>query len=113
MLQADPVGHFHHPLSLCLGVVVLPTIPEAYGIETEVIVQMVFIQMGGDDNLESVAPQFLCGLYTNLVAQLRCDFARFEALVSMPSDVAIVLAKLLLGEFFFKRASLILAPNTD
>ena len=35
MLQTDPVGHFHHPLSLCLGVVVLPTIPEAYGIETE------------------------------------------------------------------------------
>lgn len=97
MLQTDPVGHLHHPLSLCLGVVVLPSIPEAYGIETEVIMQMVFIQMGGDDDLESVAPQLLGGLHTDSVAQLRCDLAWFEALISMPSDVAIVLSKLLLG----------------
>ena len=59
---------------------------------------MVFIQVCGDDDLESVAPQFLGGLYTNLVAQLRCDLARLKALIPMPSDVPIVLAKLLLGE---------------
>ena len=79
ILQADPVRHIHKPSALCLGIVVFPSILVTDRIETEMIVQMVFIQMSGDDNLESVAPQFLCGLYTDLMAKLRCDLARFEA----------------------------------
>ena len=75
------------------------------------IVQMVFIQMSGDDNLESVAPQFLCGLYTDLMAKLRCDLARFEALIPMPGDIAIIFSKLLFGEDHLLQGDLLHAVN--
>ena len=61
-------------------------------------VQMFFIQMSGDDDLEAVAPHFLCQLYTNLVGELRCDLLRFETLIPVPSDVAVRLSVTLLCE---------------
>ena len=61
-------------------------------------VQMFLVQMGGDDDLEAVAPHLLCQLHADLVGKLRCDLLRLEALIPVPSDIAVRLAVTLLGE---------------
>ena len=61
-------------------------------------VQMFFVQMCGDDNLKAVAPHLLCQLYANLVGELRCDLLRLEALIPVPSDIAVRFSVTLLGE---------------
>ena len=54
--------------------------------------------MGGDDELKLLAPHLTSQLYTDLMAPLRGDFSRFEALVPMPGDVVVLLAVLLFGQ---------------
>ena len=61
-------------------------------------VQMFLVQMGGDDDLKTVAPHLLCQLHADLVGKLRRDLLRLEALIPVPSDIAIRLAVALLGE---------------
>ena len=68
MLHANPVRHFHHPLPLCFGVVILSAILVADGVKAKVVVEMVFVQMSSDDDLKTIAPQFLCGLHPDCVA---------------------------------------------
>ena len=62
------------------------------------VVQVAFVQMGGDDELKLLAPHLTSQLYTDLMAPLRGDFSRFEALVPMPGDVVVLLAVLLFGQ---------------
>lgn len=59
---------------------------------------VVFIQMRSDYNLEPIAPHLLCQLDTDLMCQLRFHFAYLEALITVPRDIVIVLAVLLLGQ---------------
>ena len=59
--------------------------------------QMAFIQMRGDDDLEPITPQVLRGLHADLMTQLRCDLAGLEALVAVPGNVSAGLVILLLG----------------
>ena len=59
---------------------------------------MFLVQMGGDDDLKTVAPHLLCQLHADLVGKLRRDLLRLEALIPVPSDIAIRLAVALLGE---------------
>ena len=61
-------------------------------------VQMFLVQMGGDDDLEAVAPHLLRQLHPDLVGKLRRDLLRLEALIPVPSDIAVHLAITLLGE---------------
>ena len=61
-------------------------------------VQMFLVQMGGDDDLEAVAPHLLCQLHADFVGKLRRDLLRLEALITVPSDIAVRLAVALLGE---------------
>ena len=61
-------------------------------------VDMLLVEVGGDDDLKAVAPHLLCQLYANLVGKLRCDLLRLEALIPMPSDIAVCLTVTLLGE---------------
>ena len=89
VFPAQPVGDFHHSLSLGLGIIVLAAVPKGHGVEAKVAVQMFFIQMSGDDDLKAVAPHFLCQLHANLVGKLRRDLLRLEALIAVPSDVAV------------------------
>ena len=98
MLQANAVRYFHHSLTLGFGIVILAPIPEAYRIKAKVVVQVILIQVRGDNHLKIPAPQFLCGLHADGVAGLRIPLAGLEALVAMPCDIAIVFAKLLFGE---------------
>ena len=59
---------------------------------------MFLVQMSGDDDLKAVAPHFLCQLHADFVGKLRRDLLRLEALIAVPSDVAVRLAAALLGE---------------
>ena len=61
-------------------------------------VDMFLVQMSGDDDLKAVAPHFLCQLHADFVGKLRRDLLRLEALIAVPSDVAVRLAAALLGE---------------
>ena len=61
-------------------------------------VDMLLVEVGGDDDLKAVAPHLLCQLYAKLVGNLRCDLLRLEALIAVPSDVAVRLSVMLLGE---------------
>jgi len=61
-------------------------------------VDMLLVEVGGDDDLKAVAPHLLCQLYANLVGKLRRDLLRLKALISVPGDIAVRLAVALLGE---------------
>ena len=54
--------------------------------------QVAFVQVCGDDNLKPVAPHLLCQLHADLVAPLRGNFSRFEALIAVPGDIVVLLA---------------------
>ena len=62
------------------------------------IVQVAFIQVGGDDDLKPVAPHLLCQLHADLMAPLWGHLSRFETLIAMPRDVLVLLAIPLLGQ---------------
>lgn len=61
------------------------------------IVQTTGVQVCGNDNFKAVAPQLLCQLHADLVALIRRDFARLEALRGMKGHVAAGLSVPLLG----------------
>ncbi len=62
------------------------------------VMQMAFVQVGGDDDLKPVAPHFMGQLHADLMAPLWGDFSRFEALIAVPCDIVILLAVPLLGQ---------------
>jgi hypothetical protein len=95
VLFADPVADFHHPLTLFLREVVLHSVAIADGVEAEMIVEMIFVKMSRDYYLETVAPHFFCVLYPDLMTFIGRDFARPEALITVPGDVAFGLSELL------------------
>ena len=83
---------------LGFGVVVLFAILERHGIETEMIMQVAFVQVAGDDNLEFISPHLLCQLHADLLAPFRGNFSRFEALIAVPGDIVVLLAVPLFGQ---------------
>ena len=98
IFPAQPVGDFHHSLSLGLGIVVLAAVPKRNGIKAEVTVDMLLVEVGGDDDLKAVAPHFLCQLHADFVGKLRRDLLRFETLIPVPSDIAVRLSVTPLSE---------------
>ena len=98
ILPAQPVGDFHHSLSLGFGVVIFAAVPKRNGIKAEMAVDMLLVEVGGDDDLKAVTPHLLCQLHANLVGKLRRDLLRLEALVAVPSDIAVSLTVTLLGQ---------------
>ena len=109
VFPAKPVGDFHHSLSLGVGVVIFAAVPKRNGVEAKVTVDMLLVEVGGDDDLKAVAPHFLCQLYANLVGKLRCEFLRFEALIPVPSDIAVGLSVALLGQNHLPQSSFLQA----
>ena len=51
VLPADPVGYFTEFSLLCFGIVVFLPVQKGNRIEAKMIVQMVFIKVGSDDDL--------------------------------------------------------------
>ena len=97
VFPAKAIRGFSQTQLLYFGIVVLAAVPERHGVEAEVTVQMFLVQMGADDDLKAVAPHLLCQFHADLVGKLRCDLLRLEALIPMPSDIAICLTVTLLG----------------
>ena len=62
------------------------------------IVQVAFVQVGGDNDLEPVAPHLLCQFHADLMAPLRGDLPRLETLIAVPGDVVVLLAVPLFGQ---------------
>ena len=62
------------------------------------VVQVAFVQVGGDDNLKFIAPHLLCQLHADLMAPLWGHLSWLEALVAVPSDALILFAVPPLGQ---------------
>ena len=60
-------------------------------------VDMLLVGWSGDDDLKR-SPHLLCQLHADLVSKLRRDLLRLEALVTVPSDIAVSLTVTLLGQ---------------
>ena len=77
----------------------LPAVHEGYRIDGDMVMQMLPIQMGSNDHLESVSKQTLRELHTDLMGLFRRQFARFEGLdyVIALHTISFVIA--LLGSF--------------
>ena len=75
------------------------------------IVQVAFVQVGGDDDLELVAPHLLCQLHADFMAPLRGDFSRLEALIAMPGDVVVLFAVPLFGQDHLPQSRLLQAVD--
>ena len=76
------------------------------------IMQMVFVQVGGDNDLEPVAPHLLCQLHADLMAPLWGDLPRLEALIAVPGDIVILLAVPLLGQDHLLQSRLLQAVDS-
>gem|GEM_PF-5166185 len=59
---------------------------------------MLLVEVGSDDDFKAVAPHFLCQFYANLVGKLWRDLIRLEALIPVPSNIAVGLSVALLGQ---------------
>ena len=75
------------------------------------VVQVAFVQMGGDDDLELPAPHLFRQFHADLMAPLRGDFAGFEALVAVPRDVLVLLAVPLFGQDHLPKRRLLQAVD--
>ena len=68
--------------------------------------------MGGDDDLKLLAPHLPCQLHADLMAPLRGDFSRLEALIAMPRNVLILFAVPLLGQDHLPQSRLLQAVDS-
>ena len=98
VFQADTVGYVPQALYLGFGIVVFLPVPETDGIEQVIIVQMILIQMRGDENLKPVAPQLSRQGHADIVALLRRDLSGLEALVAVERDIPVCFPVLPLGQ---------------
>ena len=58
------------------------------------VVQMVFIKVGSDDDLILFSPHFLCGLQADFMRLFGCNFAGLVALITVSGDISVFLAVL-------------------
>ncbi|CCY67715.1 unknown [Clostridium sp. CAG:678] len=67
---------------------------------------MVFIKVGGHDNLKPITPHFLCQFQSDFVCLLWCNLIRLKALIPVPSDISVVLSVLFFGEYHLLQSNL-------
>ena len=67
-----------------------------YGIDNEVVVQIIRIHVGSDQHLETLAPDLASQCHADLMALLRGNLSLAEALVGMERHHAVRLAETLL-----------------
>ena len=81
MLPAQFVGNLLYLLKIGLHIAAqLLAVQKGHGIDCNVIMQMVFIQMGADNHLEPLTEQPPGKLYADGVGLLRGQLTRFERL---------------------------------
>lgn len=96
MLHADPVGDFPKSFMLRNLVVIFASIHERDGIDHEVAVGVIRIQMDGDQHLISVAPHSAGGLLSDRERFFRSDFACRETLYPVVGDDLSTVAEMFL-----------------
>ena len=97
MLPADVIRDLPQPDVIADVVFILPSGLERDGIDDEVVVQRVRVEVRRDDDLILIAPHLSCGSEADPVALLRRDLAGTEALVAVVGDVAAVFSEAFLG----------------
>ena len=94
VFTAQSVGDIPHELIVFIGAVILDPVHEGDRVHDKVIMNMrVFIKMGTDKDLVAVAPDFLRQPDTDLMRDLRCDFAFGKGLVAVISYRSVFLAE--------------------
>ena len=93
ILSAKFIRHSAEPCVFAHAAVVFLSVAVGYGIDDEMVVQMMAVHVRGDKHLESVSPQTLCQFDSDPVALLGRDLARLETLVGVVGDVASRLAE--------------------
>ena len=96
-LPADGIRYFSQPVMIRYMVLKLSAVPEGYGIDHEVIVQGIRVQVGGNDNLIFLPPHPPGCFHADGMGLLRSHLTGLEALVAVISNIAAQLAKLPLG----------------
>lgn len=97
MLPAQFVGNFLYLLKVGFHVAAqLLSIQKGHGIDCDVVVQVVFIQMGADDHLEPITEQPLGKLHADGMGLLRGQLTRLERLDDM---IALHAARLVVTSF--------------
>ena len=75
------------------------------------IVQMLLVQMGGDNDLKPISPHLPCQLHPQSVTLFRRDFSGLEALVAVPRNITVLLAVTLFGENHLLQGNVFLAVD--
>ena len=95
VFSAYTVGYLTEFSLLCFGIVVFLSVKKGNRIKAEMVVQMVFVKVGGDDYLILIAPHFFCGLQPDLVRLFGRNLVGLETLIAVPGDISVFLAVLL------------------
>ena len=97
VFSADTVRYFTKLSQLGFGIIVFSTVDKGHGIKAEMIVNMVFIKVGGDNNLKAITSHFFRQLQADLVRLFGCNLVRIKALITVPSDISVIFSVLLFG----------------
>ena len=93
MLPAEPVRDLLEVVQ-ALGIGMEPlAVRKGYGVDCKVVVQVIPVQVGGNDHLEPVSPEFTRKLHSDLVGLFRRHLSGCEGLVGVESHGAVGLAK--------------------
>ena len=93
VLPAQLVGCCPELGILAAALLVLLAVHIRYGIDNEVVVQVIRIHMGSDQHLETLAPDLAGQCHADLMALLRGDFPLAEALVGVERHHAVCFTK--------------------
>ena len=75
------------------------------------VMQMLLVQMGGNNNLKPIPPHLPCQFHPQSVALFRRNFSRLEALVAVPRNITVLLAVTLFGENHLLQGNVFLAVD--
>ena len=96
VLPAQLVGCCPELGILAAALLVLLAVHIRYGIDNEVVVQIIRIHVGSDQHLETLAPDLASQCHADLMALLRGNLSLAEALVGMERHHAVCFTKALL-----------------
>ena len=93
VLPAQFVGCRPELSVLAAALLVFLAVHIRYGIDNEVVVQVIRIHVGGNQHLETLAPDLACQRHADFVALLRGHLALAETLVGMERHHAVCFTK--------------------
>ena len=96
VLPAQLVGCRPELSVLAAALLIFLAVHIRYGIDNEVVVQIIRIHVGSDQHLETLAPDLASQCHADLMALLRGNLSLAEALVGMERHHAVRLAETLL-----------------